>query len=131
MTEFGPKFRCGLETRFLRDGKTRERSRPNFAWSYFGLAKAPQHQEKLEEAVASYQAALKLAPNAAHCHRGLGHALYKKEELNEAITFLKKSTELSPKYLAAYNQLGEALTAKGNLKETAARYEKAIYCTLI
>ena len=54
---------------------------PYFAWSYFGLDKALHHQEKVEEAIASYQKAIKLNPNIPDFDHWKGEALTKQGKL--------------------------------------------------
>ena len=62
-----------------------EQTHLNFAWSYFGLGKALQQQEKVEEAIASYQKAINLNPNISDFYHWQGEALTKQEELEKAM----------------------------------------------
>jgi len=85
-----------------------------------------REQEKLEEAVLKYKAALRLDPNLAIAHKNLGNALYAQGKLEEAIACYHQALRLNPNYADAHNNLGIALKAQGKLEEAIAELEQAI-----
>lgn len=52
--------------------------------------------DKLDEAIACYQQALRMNPNLAEAYNYLGHALTKQEKLEEAQACYRTATELDP-----------------------------------
>jgi tetratricopeptide (TPR) repeat protein len=89
------------------------------------LAKTPAG---LNEAIAHYEEALRLAPRYADAHFNLGIALAKiPGRTDEAIAQFQEVLRLDPAYTEAHYNLGVDLSAKpGRLDEAVAHYEEAV-----
>jgi tetratricopeptide (TPR) repeat protein len=83
-------------------------------------------QEKLEEAILKYKAALRLDPNDAIAHNNLGLALYAQGKLEEAIACCRQALRLNPNDAVPHSNLGLALYAQGKLEEAIACYRQAL-----
>ncbi len=84
------------------------------------------HEDRIDEAMASYDKALKIKPDLAEAWVGLGNAFLKKGQVNDAIDCLQKGLALRPTYALAYNNLGNALLRKGQLNDALNQYQKAL-----
>ena len=87
---------------------------------------ALQEQGKLEEAVASWQQALRLKPDDAEAHNNLGIVLQEQGKLEEAAASLQQALRLKPDYAEAHNNLGIVLKEQGKLEEAAASLQQAV-----
>jgi tetratricopeptide (TPR) repeat protein len=80
------------------------------------------------EAIAAYQAALRINPDYAEAHYNLGTILLKEPDRTpEAIAAYEAALRLNPGYAEAHNNLGTALLKiPGRLPDAIAQYEAAI-----
>jgi tetratricopeptide (TPR) repeat protein len=102
--------------------------RPNNERALVSLGNAwlemPGH---LNDAIAQYEAALRLKPDLAEAHNNLGYALEKiPGQLNDAVAQYKEALRLKPDYAEAHNNLGNTLNAEGRTREAVAEYEAAL-----
>ena len=81
---------------------------------------------KLDEALESFQNAVRLRPNFAEAHNSLGNILRRKGRLDEAVASLHEALRLKPNFAEAHNNLGNALQKKGLLDGAVASYEQAL-----
>jgi tetratricopeptide (TPR) repeat protein len=83
---------------------------------------------RLPEAIAHYQAALRINPNCAEAHNNLGNAWAQRPgRLPEAIAEYEAALRIRPAYLAAHLNLGAALMRMpGRLPEAVAEYRAAL-----
>ena len=70
---------------------------------------------QIDEAIAHYEAALRLRGGNAGAHFGLGRALAMKQKTDAAISHFQKALEIQPDYVGASNDLGVAFASKGEL----------------
>jgi tetratricopeptide (TPR) repeat protein len=124
-----PMGYVGLAQVLLRTGRAEEAAAelaiaqqklgPSFLISYFrGLAF--DRAGKPEEAIASFQGALKLDPNSAEAHLNLGRTEMSAGRLDAAITDLREALRLSPNNDQARRLLSQAYTRVGDRKQAAA-----------
>jgi tetratricopeptide (TPR) repeat protein len=124
-----PTGYVGLAQVLLRTGRAEEavaelaiaqqKLGPNFLISYFrGLA--TDRMGKPEEAIASFQDALKLDPNNAEAHLSLGKTEMSAGRLDAAITELQEALRLSPNNDQARRLLSKAYTRAGDKKQATA-----------
>ena len=85
---------------------------PELADIHNNLGNALREQGKFDEAVASYQQALRIKPDFAHAWNNLGIVLAQKGQLSEAVAAFHKALELQPDYAVAYSNLGAGLSSK-------------------
>ena len=94
--------------------------------AHYGMGNVFLHQEKWGEAVAEFQAALKIRPDYAEAYNNLGFALFKDGKAAEAIPRYREALRLQPAYADAWYNLGNALAQKGRLEEAVSAYQNAL-----
>jgi Tfp pilus assembly protein PilF len=101
-------------------------TRNNFI-AHFNMGDALRgDKRKIDEAIAHYVEALRIAPNNPVVHNSLGNALSTKGKLDEAIVHYVSAIRIKPDYAAAYNHLGLALLRQGKIDEAIVNITKAI-----
>jgi tetratricopeptide (TPR) repeat protein len=81
----------------------------------------------LPEAIAEYQAALRIKPNFAIAHNDLGIAWAQTPgRLPDAITEFQAALQIQPNYANAHMNLGNAWAQTGKLPEAIAEYQAAL-----
>jgi tetratricopeptide (TPR) repeat protein len=78
------------------------------------LAEANADAERHVDAIAEYQAAIKLAPNEPRLHEELGTELRNAGKMQEAEEAFRKELEIDPNNVVAQYKLGVLLTEKGD-----------------
>ena len=81
---------------------------------------------RLDDAVASYRAALCLRPGYAKAQFNLGTVLWKQRSLDAAEASLRQAIAIKPDYAEAHNNLGNVLREQDRADEAACCYRKAI-----
>jgi tetratricopeptide (TPR) repeat protein len=99
---------------------------PQDFWLAFELGFALFVEQRQDEALGYYRAALALRPNGAEVHANLGMVLQEQERLDEAIRHFRQALLLQPKLARAHCWLGEALRDKGELHEAIDHFQEAI-----
>ena len=94
------------------------------AWFILGVA--CQLQGKVEDAVASYEQALRLRPDFAAVHNNLGALHVARGRWGEATASYRRALELQPNLADACNNLAIALINQGLPEEAVASLQKAI-----
>jgi len=82
-----------------------------------------RHQRRLDEAIASFRAALEHQPDHAPVHNNLGLALSEQLKLDEAEACYRRSIALTPEAPDPHFNLGLVLLAKGEMQEGWREYE--------
>ena len=102
--------------------------RPDNPWARNNLGLALEDSAaQLPEAIAQFQAALRLRPDYARAHYNLGDAWLKLPgHLQDGIDELETAVRLEPDYAEARDNLGNALAQGGRLHDAAAQYEEAL-----
>ena len=85
-----------------------------------------QLKDRMDEAIASFNKALKIKPDFAQAHNSLGIALRDQGRLDEAIASIHNALRAKPEYAQAHNNLGAALKDQDRLDEAIASYGKAL-----
>ena len=85
-----------------------------------------QDQGRLEEAEASFRAAIKIDPNYAQAYNNLGIVLRDLKKPEDAIEAFRQAIERDAKYFRAYNNLGSELQSIGSLEQAADYYRRAL-----
>lgn len=80
---------------------------------------------RMPEAIAQYEAALRVQPTFADAATNLGNALLHSGRVPEAISHYEAVLKFKPDALAHYN-LGNALSQTGRLREAISQYEEAV-----
>jgi protein O-GlcNAc transferase len=81
---------------------------------------------RLQEALASYQEAIRLRPNFATAMSNFGSTLRMCGKLPEALQILRQAIQISPDLPEAYNNFGIALKEDGRLDEAVVVYQKCL-----
>jgi Tfp pilus assembly protein PilF len=99
---------------------------PQKARPHNNLGAALSRRGRLPEAVAHFQAALKINPNYADAHYNLGLALARQGKLEEGIYHFSEALRIQPKNANAHNNMGVALSLKGRFGEAADHFKMAL-----
>jgi serine/threonine-protein kinase len=80
----------------------------------------------VDEAIASFQQAIRINPKLALAHTNLGFVLYAKGQEDKAIAPFREALLLDPKNATAHYNLGYALQTNGQREEAIVQYQQAI-----
>ena len=94
--------------------------------SHYNLAAMLQAKGKNDEAIAEYEAALRIRPHDATANNALGGAFIEAGELRSAIAYLRAATESAPEYFDAHYNLGHALAATEDFAGAAEEFATAV-----
>ena len=100
------------------------------------LGVAYQSLKKLDDAIACFRRAIKLAPNHVEAHNNLANALREQGKVSEAIASWRRAVALKPDYVDAWSNLAVTQRQSGNTEEFVAclrtvlrlRPDRADYC---
>jgi tetratricopeptide (TPR) repeat protein len=81
---------------------------------------------RIEEAIQSYDTALRLRPAYPEAHNNLGYALTEAGRIPAAIKELEIALRMEPDYAIAHNNLGNALLKSGRVADAIAHYQAAL-----
>lgn len=108
------------------------RLNPNLIEARINMGVTLKAQNKLDEAIAHYYAALQVNTNfaAAHefagAHFNLGNALTRKGELDQAVEHYLEALRINPDDAEAHNNLGIVLAAQGKTSDALAHFREAL-----
>jgi protein O-GlcNAc transferase len=91
---------------------------------YLGLALAQQN--RTDEAVAQFRAALQLKPDFVEAHHNLGSALIQQGQLDEGIEQFNEAIRINPNSAETHFSLGMILTRLGKFDEAIAHFNEAL-----
>jgi serine/threonine protein kinase/WD40 repeat protein/tetratricopeptide (TPR) repeat protein len=94
--------------------------------AYHNLGLVLAKQGRLDEAIATYEKAIKLGPKVAIYYANLGIALRAQNKVNDAIASWNKAVELDPNDPKVFISLGAALGEQKKPDEAIDAYRKAI-----
>jgi len=83
-------------------------------------------QNRLPEAVAHAENALRLRPRYPEAHINLGNVFLKQELPDEAIAHYRQALEIEPRLPKIHNNFGNALRLKGEFEQAIKQYERTI-----
>jgi tetratricopeptide (TPR) repeat protein len=82
--------------------------------------------KRFEEALASYDRALKVRPDYAEALSNRGNTLKELKQFEEALASYHRALKVRPDYAEAHNNLGVVLVQLGHLLDARAAFEKAV-----
>ena len=85
-----------------------------------------EQQNKLEQAVESYQTALGIKPDYAEAYYNLGNVFRRQGQLDAAVQSYQQALSLNPNIAQAHNNLGNVLKQQGKLDEALKSYRQAL-----
>ena len=94
--------------------------------AYINLGGLLKLQGQLDEAIAVFETAIKIAPDFAIAHYNLGLTHRVRGHLEPAIAAYQKAISLNPDYAEAHQNLGAVLFRLGKLPESQRSFELAI-----
>jgi protein O-mannosyl-transferase len=83
-------------------------------------------QGKIQEAIAHYTEALRIAPDFAKSHYNLGVALERQGRTQEATVRYVDALRIKPDLVEAHNNLGALLASQGKIQEAVAHFAEAV-----
>ena len=83
-------------------------------------------QNRFDEAIAQWEAAINSNPNIAEIHHNLGNAYAHQNHTEEAIESLKRALSIDPNLVEAYNKLGCIFYRQGNRDFAFASWKQAL-----
>jgi protein O-mannosyl-transferase len=94
--------------------------------AHAGLAEVRSRQNRIDEAIAHYSEAVRLAPDEAEWHVNLGLLLVQKGEIARAAESFAIAVRLRPQDAESYNNLGAMLARLSRTPEAIAAYTRAL-----
>ena len=89
------------------------------------LATTYSAQGKLNEAIAEFEAILKVKPQLAHLHNNLGYTYYLQNNFGKAIAAFETAIALEPRNPRAYNNLGLVYRKLGEPEKSRLAFTRA------
>lgn len=89
------------------------------------LATTYSAQGKLNEAIAEFEAILKVTPQLAHLHNNLGYAYYLQNNFGKAIAAFETAIALEPRNQRAYNNLELVYRKQGDVEKARLAFARA------
>ena len=99
---------------------------PRLAEAHLNLANLLLQQQRADDAIAHFQAALEIQPGLAGAHNNLANALLGKGRVDEAIAHFERALKLQPGLAEAHNNLANAYLQKGRVAEAVPHYQAAL-----
>jgi protein O-mannosyl-transferase len=99
---------------------------PSFVIVHNNLGIALSRQMQFQEAIASFEEAIKLQPNYAEAHNNLASTLSDQGKPKEALLHFKEALKLKPHYAEAHNNLANTLSKMMDFEMAVAHYKEAI-----
>ena len=94
--------------------------------AHAGMAEVRSSQNRIDEAIAHYSDAVRLAPAEAEWHVNLGLLLVQKGEIARAAESFDRAVRLRPQDAESYNNLGAMLARLNRVTEAIAAYTRAL-----
>jgi len=83
-------------------------------------------QNRLQEALSSYEESIKVNPNYVQAYNNLGVCMYKLGKIHEAIQSYQKAIKINSNHPEAHNNLGTAYKTLGENEKSISCFKKAI-----
>jgi len=99
---------------------------PGFQRNYFTYGVAFFRRGYLDQAVASFQRAVRDSPDYAEAHYNLGTLYLKQHRIAEARNSLGRALQLRPDYPSALNNLGLTVREEGSIEEAIGYFREAV-----
>jgi len=88
----------------------------------FALAR----EDKLFEAAAHFNEAIRISPRFADAYTNLGEIFLKTGDIDDSISYLSKAIDLRPHHAATFLDMGVAMFRKGNIAEALNSFDRAL-----
>ncbi|NET28212.1 glycosyltransferase family 41 protein [Okeania sp. SIO1I7] len=96
------------------------------SYGYYYLGLGLEKISQIEQAIASYQQAIKLDTNFIDAYNNLGNILKTKGEFEQAETIYRQAISINPNHWGSYLNLGNLMLEQNRAEEAIANYEKAL-----
>jgi tetratricopeptide (TPR) repeat protein/mono/diheme cytochrome c family protein len=123
---FDPK--AGDPRMLLQESLSRHdiRNNPADFEAHYNLASMLQARGNAADAIAEYQAALRIRPQDASANNALGAALIASGQPDRAMVYLQTAVRTSPEYFDTHYNLGNALASAGDFSGAAEQFAAAV-----
>ena len=122
--------RAWSQTQYWRDGETLWRhaiaTTADNDLAHFALADFLSKHQRSDEAIAEYQAGLRIEPNNADAETNLANLLLQEERGEEAIVHYRNALRIEPNSALAHYNLAVGLHRIGRLPEAIAHYKEVL-----
>jgi tetratricopeptide (TPR) repeat protein/mono/diheme cytochrome c family protein len=102
------------------------RNNPADFEAHYNLASMLQARGNAADAIAEYQASLRIRPQDATANNALGAALIASGQPDRAMVYLQAAARTSPEYFDAHYNLGNALASAGDFPGAAEQFAAAV-----
>ncbi len=99
---------------------------PNDFEAHYNLASMLQAKDKLDAAIAEYEAAVRLRPQDAAANNALGAALVADGHPEKGVGYLQSALKARPDYFDAHYNLGLALAGQNDFEGAAKQFRVAL-----
>jgi tetratricopeptide (TPR) repeat protein len=99
---------------------------PHQSRQHYNLGAALASKGELDDAIKSYNTALKIDPDYVKAYYNLGNALARKGDAKAAIYNYHKALQIKPDFFEAYYNIGRILSNQGKTCEAIHNYREAL-----
>jgi Tfp pilus assembly protein PilF len=96
------------------------------AAGYYNAGNAFVKQGRIDQAIESYQHALKILPTYAMAHYGLGNSFARLGQLDKAIFHYEEAIKMNPDLAEAHNNLGNVLGLRGDFEGAIREFRRTL-----
>ena len=100
---------------------------PNNPATHRNLAQVLYNNKRYEEAVASFESAIRLQPGDARAYAGIGSVRLDQDRLHEAAQAFEQARARAPRTASIQNSLGIVAALSGRKMEAVAHFEEAVH----
>jgi protein O-mannosyl-transferase len=99
---------------------------PHQSRQHYNLGAALARKGELDDAIKSYNTALKIDPDYVKAYYNLGNALARKGDAETAIYNYRKALQLNPDFYKSYYNIARILSNQGETGKAIQNYQKAL-----
>ena len=99
---------------------------PDYPLAHYNLGVIALAEQRMGDAIARFERALKARPDYAEAHNNLGVALERTARAKDAEQQYREALAARPNHAAAHNNLGRTLLARGEAAEAVSHFRAAL-----
>ena len=114
----------GLALQLIHQATSLDKTKPHY---WFNYALVLEKEERWEEAISSYQEAIRLKPHYVEALSNVGNIYRQQRQWDSAISAYEEARRLKPQSADLLNNLGVVYKEKGDLIQALAHYQQATH----